>query len=169
MKLELILVSAILVVLIFLPFILVPLLRNGDLKKIAKKFREEEKKHQLITELKETWRQNYIGIDLTAKKLLFVQKSEEDFFVEVIDLKMVASCVPLIENFDVQKEGKTQNVLKRVSLEFSFKNSLEKKLINFFDYDLHFSQDLEVNHSKKWAAIVNQHLIGDVLLKRTAA
>lgn len=168
MKLELTLVSAIMVVLIFLPFVLLPLLRNGSIKKLTKKFQEEEKNHNLNMDLKENWSQNYIGMDLTEKKLLFVQRSEEDFVVEIIDLKMVASCVPIIEELSVQNEGKTQNLLRRVNLEFSFKNSLEKKFINLFDYDLHFNQDLEVKHSRKWAELINQELSIKAVLKRTA-
>ncbi len=168
MKLEFMLVTAILVVLIFLPFVLLPLLRNSDRKKLTNKFREEEKNHNLNTRLKETWSQNYIGLDLTEKKLLFVQKSEEDFVVEFIDLKMVAACAPIIEVIDVQKEGKTEHLLRRVNLEFSFKNSGLKKSINLYDYDIHFSQDLEESHGRKWATLIIQQLSNQSVLKRTA-
>lgn len=168
MNLDLILVSAIMVVLIFLPFVLLPLLRNGDKQKITKKFREEEKKLNLNIQLKENWSQNFIGMDLTEKKLLFVQKSEENFIVEVIDLKLIKSCSPLIEELEVQKDGKSQSLLRRVSLDFSFKNSVLKKSITLFDYDLHFSQDLEVKHAMKWADLINQQLTIPSVLKRTA-
>lgn len=168
MKIDLILVSTILVVLIFLPFVLMPLLRNSDRKKLNKKFREEEKNHKLNTQLKENWNQNYIGLDLTEKKLLFVQKSEEDFVVEFIDLKLVNACKPFIEEINIQKDGKTESVLRRVNLEFSFKNSEIKKSINLFDYDLHFTQDLEVKHAGKWANLINQQLSIQSVLKRTA-
>lgn len=168
MKLDFMLVTAILVVLIFLPFVLLPLLRNSDRKKLTNKFREEEKNHEINSQLKETWSQNYIGLDLTEKKLLFVQKSEEDFIVVFIDLKMVAACVPIIGELDVQKEGKTEHLLRRVNLEFSFKNSGLKKSINLFDYDLHFNQDLEVSHARKWANLISQQLSNHSVLKRTA-
>ncbi|MFO8148101.1 MAG: hypothetical protein R6U03_11990 [Gillisia sp.] len=168
MKLDFILVTAILVVLIFLPFVLLPLLRNGDRKKLTKKFREEEKNHNLNTQVKENWSQNYIGLDLSEKKLLFVQKSEENFIVEIINLKLVAACMPIIEEPEVQKEGKTGRLLRRVILEFSFKNSRFKKSITLFDYDIHFSQDLEKNHAGKWADLINQQLSMQSALKRTA-
>lgn len=168
MNIELILVSAILVVLIFIPFILLPLLRNSDHKKLEKKFREEEKKHNINTQLKENWRQNYIGLDLSEKKLLFIQKSEEDFIVEFIDLKLVNSCTSSIEELTIQKEGKTESLLRKVNLEFSFRNSGLKKSINLFDYDLHFTQDLEVKHAGKWAELISQQLDSQSVLKQTA-
>lgn len=168
MKIDFMLVTAILVVLIFLPFVLLPLLRNGDRKKLAKKFLEEEINYSLNTQLKENWSQNYIGLDTTEKKLLFVQKSEEDFIVELIDLKLVAACVPIIEELDFQKEGKSQNILRRVNLEFSFKNSEIKKSINLYDYDVHFNQNLEVSHARKWANLVSQQLDPKSVLGRIA-
>ena len=168
MNIELMLVSAILVVLIFIPFVLLPLLRNSDRKKLEKKFREEEKNYNITTQLKENWNQNYIGLDLTEKKLLFIQKSEEEFVVELIDLKLVNSCTSNIEELTIQKEGKTESLLRRVNLEFSFRNSGLKKSINLFDYDLHFTQDLEVKHAEKWAELINQQLSSQSVLKRTA-
>ncbi len=168
MNIELMLVSAILVVLIFIPFVLLPLLRNSDRKKLEKKFREEEKNYNINTQLKENWNQNYIGLDLTEKKLLFIQKSEEEFVVELIDLKLVNSCTSNIEELTIQKEGKTESLLRRVNLEFSFRNSGLKKSINLFDYDLHFTQDLEVKHAGNWAALINQQLSSQSVLKRTA-
>ena len=167
MKLDLFLVSAIMVVLIVLPFVLLPLLRNSDLKKLTKKFNEEEKKHNLNTQLKENWNQNYIGLDPTEKKLLFVQRSEDDFIVEVIDLKLINSCKAAFEEIS-QKEGKSGNLLRRVNLEFTFKNSQVKKSINLFDYDLHFTQDMEVKHGTKWADLISQQLSSQSVLKQTA-
>lgn len=168
MKIDFMLVTAILVVLVFLPFVLLPLLRNGDRKKLTKKFREEERNHNLNAELKESWNQNYIGLDLSEKKLLFVQKSEENFIVETIDLEVVNACVPIIEELEVQKVGKTERLLRRVSLEFSFKNSRLQKSINLFDYDIHFSQDMEKSHAEKWAEQINQQLNIRSVLKRPA-
>ena len=168
MKLDFMLVTAILVVLIFLPFVLLPLLKNGDRKKLTKKFREEEKNHNLNMQLKENWSQNYIGMDLTEKKLLFVQKAEEDFVVEIIDLKLFNACVTIIEVLEVQKEGKTERLLRRVILEFSLKNAGLKKSINLFDYDLHFNQDLEKSHAMKWADLISQQLSKQSVLKQTA-
>lgn len=168
MNIELILVSAILVVLIFIPFVLLPLLRNSDLKKLEKKFREEEKNHNINIQLKEHWNQNYIGLDLSEKKLLFIQKSEEEFIVEFIDLKLVNSCASSIEELTVQRDGKTESLLRRVNLEFSFRNTGLKKSINLFDYDLHFTQDLEVKHASKWAELISQQLSSQSVLKQTA-
>lgn len=168
MKLDFMLVTTILVVLIFLPFVLLPLLRNNDRKKLIKKFLEEERNYNLNTQLKENWSQNYIGLDPTEKKLLFVQKNETGFVTEVIDLKLVAACTPIIEELDAQKDGKTQKTLRRVILEFSFKNSGIKKSINLFDYDIHFNQDLEAGHANKWANQINLQLSNQSVLKQTA-
>lgn len=168
MKLDFILVAAILVVLVFLPFVLLPLLRNSDLKKLTKKFSEEEKNHHLNTKLKDNWNHNYIGLDLTDKKLLFVQRFEEDFVVEVIDLKLINSCKPFIEEINSQKQGKSGNSLRRVNLEFTFKNSQLRKSINLFDYDLHVTQDMETMHAVKWADLINQQLNSQSSLKQTA-
>lgn len=162
------LVSAILVLLVMLPFILLPFLQNSDRKKLDKKFHREEKNNDLHIGLKELWNQNFIGIDPTQKKLLFVQKNEEEFIVECIDLNTVNSCKPHIEEISVKKDKKTENLLTSVYLEFSFKNSEVKKSIKLFDDELHISQDLEVKHANKWADLIKQQLNTQTALKRTA-
>lgn len=163
-----ILVSAILVLLVMLPFILLPLLTNSDRKKLDKKFHREEKNSDLHIGLKELWNQNFIGIDPTQKKLLFVQQNDEEFTVECVDLNTVLSCKPHIEEISVKKDKKTENLLTSVYLEFSFKNSEVKKSIKLFDDELHLSQDLEVKHANKWADLIKQQLNTQNALKRTA-
>ncbi|CAN5189749.1 hypothetical protein BH23BAC2_BH23BAC2_06620 [soil metagenome] len=168
MDIKLILVSAIMVILVFLPFVLLPLLQNKDNKKLGKKFRKEEKNHNLNIGLNEEWSQNAIGIDPEQKKLLFVQKSDDGHIVECIDLNTVHSCIPLIDEITIVKNGKKETLLKRVSFNLAFKNTEIKKEINLFDYDLHVSQDLEVQHAQKWAGLIKQQLSNQPVYSKTA-
>lgn len=168
MDIKLILVSAILVVLVILPFVLLPFIQKNDAKKLGQKFRKEEKNHNLNIGLNEEWNQNAIGIDPDQQKLLFVQKTEDGFMVECVDLKLVLTCIPIIDEITVVKNGKKETHLKSIHFALTFRKNDEKKTIVLFDYDLHVSQDLEIKHAQKWAALIKQHLSNQPVYSRTA-
>lgn len=153
--------------LVFLPFVLLPLIQNSDKKKLQKKSAEESSKYGLNLDLKENWSMNFIGIDSTQKKLLWIQKLENDFITVCIDLSRVRSTKLIISEIDKKINGKPEKVLERIDLEFLFFDE-EKKMLNFFDYNVFYNQDMEVAHAKKWNELIQKQLIQPKYLKKSA-
>lgn len=168
MKIDLIVISVILVTLVFLPFILFPYLQNSGNKKLNRKFREEAAKLNLNIDLKEKWNLNYIGIDSVQKKLLLVQRTDEQFQVEIVDLTKVKDSKVNITHFQGENHGKIETKLQRVDLEFTFHYTSEKQLVNLYDYDLNDNQDLEVKHAEIWNSNIKNHISSQRILKKTA-
>lgn len=167
MKIDFIVISLILVMLVFLPFILLPLIHNSDRKKLQKKSREESSKHGLALDQKENWSKNFIGIDSAQKKMLWIQKLENELITDLVNLSEVRSTKLKITEIEKNKDGKTEKILERIDLEFLLLND-EKKIIKFFDCDLIFCQDLEVMHAKKWNELIQKNLGLQIKLKKSA-
>lgn len=167
MKIDFIIISLILVLLVFLPFFLLPLIKNSDRKRLEKKSKEESSRYGLNLDLVETWSMNFIAIDSVQKKMLWIQKLENEYITECIDLSTVKATKLVISETDKKISGKTEKVLQRIDLEFRFFNE-EVKNINFFDYDLFVNQDLEVLHAEKWNGLIQKQLSPQKYFKRSA-
>lgn len=167
MKIDLVILSLLLVFLVFLPFILIPLIQNRGSKNLQKKFNGEASRLNLKTDIIETWNQNFIGFDSAQKKLLFVQKLEEDFIVEFIDLDGIKQSDLKLQHSQPVGQKKEEQ-LQKVILELTVQHTEEKKTIVLYDYDLNYNQDLEVKNAQK----VNDHISNFIksrpVLKRTA-
>lgn len=167
MKIDLVIISAILVMLVFLPFVLIPLIQSRGNKSLQKKFKEEVSKLNLTTDIIETWNQNMLGIDSAQKKLLFVQKLEEEFIMEFIDLSLVKQAD--INFLNSRPIGHHKNEeLKKVILDLSLYNAEDKKSIVLYDNDLNYNQDLEVMNAEKVKGHIQKLILSRPVLKRTA-
>jgi hypothetical protein len=100
---------------------------------------------------------NFIGIDSAQKKLLWIQKLENEFMTDLIDLSRVRSTKLVVAESQKKIHGKPENILERIDLEFLFFND-EQKIVNFFDSELNFNQDLEVMHAEKWNGLIQKNL-----------
>ncbi len=168
MKIDLIIISVILVILVFLPFYLFPLIQNSRNKKIQEIFRKKTEKYGLNIDLKEQWNTNLIGIDTVQKKLLFVQNLDDTFLTEFVDLREVKQSKVILTTVPVKKHGKIENILQCVSLEFSLLYHDKKKMVKLYDYDLCYSEDLEIMHAEKWNKYIQKHISNIPYLKDTA-
>ena len=168
MKIDIMIVSVTLIFLVVLPFFLLPLIHMRENKKLQNKFLEEALKYNLHIDLKESWNSNVIGIDSAQKKLLLVQQQQDLFFSECIDLSQMQNSRVIITTSQIKRDRKPEEVLQRTDIEFSPLNGDDKKLLNLFDYDSTFVQDLEVKHAEKWNSLIQKHLCIRPFMKRTA-
>lgn len=168
MKTELIIISLALVMLVFLPFFLFPYIQMRDNNKLQKKFKKEAERLKLNIDLKESWNLKVIGIDSLQKKLLLVQRIDNRFMVEFIDLNIVKQSNVVVSHFEMTVDGKKENILEKVNLEFSFIYGEEKKIVNLYDYDLNYTQDLEIKHAENWNNNIKKFISAQPYLKKTA-
>lgn len=167
MKTDLIIISVAMVLLVFLPFYLLPLLQHRGNQRISKIFKQEAARKNLNLNIKNSWNLNHTGIDTTAQKLLVIQAHDE-VKVHHFDLKEIKHTDLLISTLPVTKNGKTEDILQRVEIEFSFYTKEERELLSLYDYDLDTYQDFEVKNAKQLHTEIQKMLMAHTVIKRTA-
>jgi hypothetical protein len=168
MKIDFIIISGILVIMTFLPFILFPILSSKEEKNLRKKFKEEALRLVLNISFQFNWNTNIAGIDILKREFLFVQKPDLDFVIQHVDLNKVSQIKLVSHNTEFRLQDKLIQTLSRVDLEFSKNNTSESVTINLFDSDSNYTQDLEIKNAEKLVAELQKYLNAQPVLKRTA-
>ncbi len=154
MKLDILIVDAALIALVFLPYVLFILIGRREERKLKNKFLEEAFKSQLKIDESDSWNKTFIGLDKEKYKILLVQKRKTGIAVERIDLKNVKECEVLQEVQTVKIDTCNQNILQRIDLQLKlFNNSVQN--INFYNCEESYSQEYELIHAEKWNDKIN--------------
>ncbi len=167
MKPELIIISVLMVLIVFLPFYLLPILQLRGNKKSIRLFKTQAELFRLNIDIMESWNLNITGLDTKARKLLVVQ-TQEEIKVRYFDLKEVKHTELKVSTIPVVKNGRTENILQRVDIEFSFYAKEEKEKLSLYDYDLNTYQDFEVKNAEKLYKHIQMLVIAQPVIKRTA-
>lgn len=168
MKIDMNIISVMLIIISIFPYFLLPYLQYRLDKRLKVKFQQEIKNHRLNLDMEDSWNLNIIGADFKQNRLLFVQRTDETFCVEIMDLSKVRDCTIRPEFFKYISRNKEENILQRVNLEFSLKYEDKKIVWNLYDCDVNYSQDLEMKHAEKWCSIIREQLTAKPILKHTA-
>ncbi len=168
MKIDFIIVSSILVITCFLPFILFPLLVNTKKKNLRRKFKEEALRLSFNITFKLIWNSNIAGIDILKKQFLFVQEPESEYFIHHIDLNKIGQ-VKLLSHYEKYSlHNKLVQTLARVDLEFCDNNTGEPLTLNLFNYDLNYTEDFEIKNAENLVSELQKYLNTRPILKHTA-
>ncbi len=168
MKIDFIIVSGILVIISFLPFILLPLLMSTKKKNLQKKFKEETLRLNLNISYKLVWNSNIAGIDILKKQFLFVQEPDSNFVIHHVDLNKVMQIKTVSHYAEFNLQKKLVQTLSRVDLEFYENKPVGPLTINLFNYDLNYTEDFEIKNAEKLVAELQKYLNAQPILKRTA-
>ena len=167
MKIDFIIISSILVIICFLPFILFPLIGKKEEKSIKNRFKEEALRLGLNLSYELHWNTNRAGIDILKRQFLFVQKIDMDFEIKQVDLNKVSEIKMQTQTVKVKQHGQRVEILSRIELEFYGDNYLPV-IVKVFDHDLNYNQDFEIRNTQKLVAELQKYLIAQPVLKRTA-
>lgn len=153
MKISLILISTLLVLSVFVPFLL--FIYNGakNTGSIKKRASTLTKNNGLIYSLKEVWRKNFIAITSDNKTITsIIFNSDNTHIMTDINLNDVKAC-NIIKN---QNQGPNKSLsLKSLSLEFIYKSSGKPNtIVSFFDIDEDLIEDFELQRIEKWQALI---------------
>ena len=157
MKIDIIFVHFAVVAAVALPYILFILAAAIPRKHLKSRFKEEAKTLDLHFDKVGRWNSNIIGIDIARQKVLFVQRRREETSVHLIDLKTIKSSLQIHQTETVRINKKNQEILQKVDLELSMYNG-DKRVISFFDCDLTYSQDYEIQNAENWSKIINEFI-----------
>lgn len=168
MKPDLITISLIMTTCVFLPFFLLPIINYIEKSRLLKKFNGEAAKYQLTIKQQENWNQSILGIDPIQNKLLYVQKRNNNFSIEVIDLLQVKDSKLLPVSIPSPKYKKSGGLLLRIDLQFTFLTDQSPKILNLYDSRLNLFKDMEFSHAENWNNLIHNFLPTNTFLKRTA-
>lgn len=153
---------------VFVPYFLLIYIGQREYRKIDNLFKKEAKKNDLKIEVKDRWNLNAIGIDSRQQKLLFVQRRNEEFFVQLVNLSNIKESKIFQYSKSININGVNELVLQKIDLELVPFNSDEKTIISLFDSDLTFDQDFEMKHAEKWNRLINSTLSVNPITRKVA-
>lgn len=153
MKASLIIISSILVLSVFVPFLLFIINGSKKTNSIKKQASTLLKDNGIIYSLKDIWRKNFMGISNDNNTLTHIQfNSEKTGVVTDINLKDVKQC-NIVKSYH-SHANKTAS-LKNLALEFVYKSSNKpNSTINFFNIDEDLSEDYELQRIEKWHTLI---------------
>ena len=114
------------------------------------------------------WNTNLAGIDILTKQFLFIQKPENDLIIHRVNLSEVNEIKLAIKNCEFKLQDKVMQTLSRIDLEFYNHNSNEPVLVNIFDYDLNYTEDLEIKNAQKLLVELQKYIIAKPVLRHSA-
>lgn len=158
MKIDMILVFAIVVGLVAVPYALFILFGSGNSKKIEKQIKEEANKNNLNINHREKWASRYLSLDSIANKLLFSRTRGEQLVHQYIDLNTITRIVVLEDRISKRIDGKMHDTLEKLSLELISKENVQSIVINFYDSTLDATQNYEMNRVNKWKELIEKQL-----------
>ena len=163
MKISLIIISALLVLSAFLPFILFIYNGTKNTVSIKKQANDLIKNNGISYSQKEVWRKNFIGISSDNKALTSIKFSAKDpCILRDINLNEVKQC-NIIKNYN---NANKSLFLKSLDLELVYKSSAKLNIvIKFFNIDDDLSEDFEMQRIEKWHGLIKNAITEPLVAK----
>ncbi len=158
MKLNMILVFAVVVGAVAVPYILFILFGSNN-KKLSTFFKTQATKQNLAFDKTEQWASRIIGIDLKNNVLFYAQLVQEQIVHKAVDLSTI-SRVNLLEDLQTKRiDGKVSSTLENLTLELIPQNSGAPILLNFYDSLIDSAQNFEMKRASAWKSDIQNALI----------
>ena len=154
MKISIAVISTLLILSVFVPFII--FIYNGSKNKISVKKQSNLliKDNGIVYAVKEIWRKNFIGISSDNKVLTYIHFKHDVPFIVNISLIEVKQC-HIIGNY--KNSGNKAISIKNLDLELVFKSAGKSNLIlPFFNIDDDLSEDFELQRVENWQAFIKK-------------
>lgn len=164
MKISLIIISTLLVLSVFLPFILFIYNGTKNTVSIKKQANALVKNNGITYSQKEVWRKNFIGISSDNKALTSIKfNTKNPSIVSDINLNEVKQC-NIIKNYN---NGANKSLsLKSLGLELVYKSSAKPNvIINFFEIDEDLNEDFELQRIEKWHELIKNTISSPQIVK----
>lgn len=156
MKTSLIIISTLLILTVFVPFIIFVYKGTSNTGSIKKQANTLTKNNGIVYNIKEIWRKNFIAMSSDNKTITYIHFKLDIPFIVNINLSDVKQC-HIIKNYNNASNNST--ALKSLDLEFIHKSPTKPTItINFFNIDDDLSEDFEWQRIEKWQQLVRASL-----------
>ena len=168
MKISISMIFIITTLFCLLPYLWFILIGKTNTKKQEKLFENAIKGENASLNTKEQWNNNFIGIDESKNILIFLKYINQEASFLKIDLNQIKSCQINSKTKDYHKEKKIETQLQTLDLELVISLKNETIILNFYDVNDSFSEDLEMKRAEKWQTLINKNKPNLRLIKRAA-
>lgn len=158
METSFIVISAILVALISVPFLLINAMGKSDTRKLRSHFKKIAIKHNLTPTAKEGWGNSFIGIDEAQMKMIFLKINGTDVREEIVNLYPVKGCEVRETTEVIRANHSRETILVRVALIISFGNGQEPLDLIFYDRESGYQEDYEHDRADRWKKMITAAL-----------
>ncbi|MDX1363601.1 MAG: hypothetical protein R3243_05265 [Arenibacter latericius] len=154
---SMIILSALLVLAVVIPFLILNSSGKGEAKTISNKIKEFAKDAHLSFDTKESWGNRFIGIDKSKKILVFASMKNGEVVINEVALGQVEKASIQMETKMVKTNSRKENVLQRLDVEITYFAHLDELLVlNFYTVEQIYGEDYELKRAEKWKALINE-------------
>lgn len=150
MKMSELVMTILITLLAIFPFMWFTYLGKKTFRNSHKIIKDLLKEEGLSFNQKEFWNHNFIGIDETKNRLLFIKVKSPENTIFKIDLNDVKSCQIHKNTNDYKRDKKIESELQTLDLELGFYSKKANIKLNFYDIEDRLSENFEMKRAEKW-------------------
>lgn len=160
MKTSLVVISALLILSVLVPFFMFIYKSSINSKSIKKQSQLLLKSSSIDCGTTDTWRKSFIGISNDKNTLTHISFKDEKPLINNIALSDIKQC-NIIKSYN----NNENTTLKNLDLELVNKSSKSNIVINFFNLDEDLIQDFDLQRIEKWQQLIKASLTDQVANK----
>ena len=159
-------ITLIIMAVIIIPFLTLMFAGKKDNTKFINYCHQITQSMNLSIQEYEIWGNTYMGIDTTAKKVIYIRKTSTEAHKTVLDLSAIYGCEILEDRIQILKKDKKESLLKRLDLYIYQNGQSHPTILNFYDLEREFQEDLELARIQKWKKRILDHATGRSYVKK---
>lgn len=168
MKISMTVIIIITTLFCLLPYVWFIMSGQTTLKKKEKQFTNIIKDLNLSFDIKEQWNNNFIGYCQAKNVLIFIKLNNEEHKLFTIELKHIKNCQIHATTQMLVKDNKSVSNLDTVDLEVIMQGNQAPLILNFYDSNEEFTEDLELKRAQKWEALIKQNTLKPIVPSKAA-
>ncbi len=142
---------------VFIPFILFSYAGQSGRKKMDAQIKLIVTQYNLNISESEKWGNNYIGLDIYQRKVLYLDFGASENPNQLIDIDTIKGCQIVEKRKIIKAHGKKEAFLERLDLEVLQKDG-NTLVLTFYNMDENRNEDFELQRIEKWRAIFINHI-----------
>ncbi|MEZ4841886.1 MAG: hypothetical protein R2821_10380 [Flavobacteriaceae bacterium] len=152
-------ISTLMILALIFPFFIASIIKKNDQNKIQKIVNREILHYGLEIKEKELWRNNFIGIDPTKKKLLYIKADNPKYILELIELTDLIEC-RIVSQVKRNKNHNTyEETLERLGLELTRIHPNDPiSFLGFYSSEETALESYEIPRAEKWNKLINKYI-----------
>lgn len=168
MKISMMVIIIVTTLFCLLPYVWFIMSGQTSIKKKEKQFIKIIKDLNLSFEIKEQWNNNFIGFCQQKNVLIFIKLNNQEHKLFNIELKQIKSCQILATAQTLVKDNKSVSKLRGLDLELIMQANQAPLILNFYDSNEEFTEDLELKRAQKWESLINQNTLKPIVPPKAA-
>ena len=166
MEISFSIITLMILAVIIIPFLTFIYTGKKDSAKFVNYCHQITQSMNLIIQEDEIWGNTYMGIDTTAKKVIYIRKTATETQKTLLDLCAIHGCEILEDRIQILRKDKKESLLNKLDLCIYLNTKSYPKILNFYDLEREYQEDLEMARIQKWKKRILDHATGRSYIKK---